>query len=182
MILRLLSICALLLVVGYLGVSSTHRNEGEFTYALDDTYIHLAVAKNLGAHGTWGINPGEFSSCTSSILWPLLLALFGAAMPWGEQVPLALNLLAGVVSVSVRQLAAPGTREPFHQAFMLPPSPALKSAGALVLPPMWFRAERVIEVRDGEALRQVCLRKLLLRGNNFDQCSFELVDPTLSPA
>lgn len=96
---RLLALLALCLVVGFLVTDATQRNAGDFTYPLDDTYIHLAVAKNLGAHGTWGINPGEFSSCTSSILWPLLLALFGAAMPWGEQVPLALNFLASAAVI-----------------------------------------------------------------------------------
>ena len=96
MFLRLLSIVLLLLVIGYLGVTSTDRNEGNFTYALDDTYIHLAVAKNLGAHGVWGINPDAFSSCTSSILWPLLLALFGAAASWGVWLPLALNIILAI--------------------------------------------------------------------------------------
>ena len=90
---RLLAIAALLLVVAYIGVTSTARNEGEFTYALDDTYIHLAVAKNLATEGTWGINPGTFSPCTSSIAWPILLALLGAAATWGMWIPLALNLL-----------------------------------------------------------------------------------------
>ena len=73
MILRLLAILALLLVVGYLGISSTQRNQGDFTYALDDTYIHLAVTQNFATHGVWGINPDAFSSCTSSLVWPALL-------------------------------------------------------------------------------------------------------------
>ena len=130
----------------------------------------------LEHHQLVGIRPLDADQMVSADLSWLMYRADGA-------LEVGVNVLPGVPRVvSVRQLAAPGTREPFHQAFMLPPSPALKSAGALVLPPMWFRAERVIEVRDGEALRQVCLRKLLLRGNNFDQCSFELVDPTLSPA
>ena len=93
MVLRLFAIIALLLVVAYLGVTSTERNQGEFTYALDDTYIHLAVAKNIATDGTWGINPGACSPCTSSIAWPLLLALLGAATTWGVWVPLILNLI-----------------------------------------------------------------------------------------
>jgi hypothetical protein len=46
---------------------------------------------------------------------------------------------------------------------------------------MWFQAERIIEVREGDTSRHVCLQKLLLRGTNFDQCSF---DPAaeISPA
>jgi hypothetical protein len=100
-ILRLFAILALLLVVAYLGVSSTDRNQGDFTYALDDTYIHLAVAKNIATEGTWGINPDTFSPCTSSIAWPLLLSLFGAATAWGIWIPLVLNLILAMFVIWV---------------------------------------------------------------------------------
>jgi hypothetical protein len=68
-----------------------HRDDGVFTYSLDDPYIHLALAENL-AHGHYGINPGEAASPSSSILWPLLLAPF-AGNAWGMFVPLAWNVL-----------------------------------------------------------------------------------------
>lgn len=67
------------------------RNHGVFTYTLDDPYIHLALAENL-AHGHYGINPGEPSSPSSSILWPFLLAPF-ARQAWGQYIPLILNTL-----------------------------------------------------------------------------------------
>lgn len=50
-------------------------NNGTLTYTLDDAYIHLAVAENI-AQGHYGINTDEFSSPSSSILWPFLLAPF----------------------------------------------------------------------------------------------------------
>lgn len=94
--LRILAIAFFCLVVGWLVTSSTQRNGGDFTYPLDDTYIHLAVAKNLATSGVWGITPDRFTSCTSSVSWPLTLAALGAAMPWAEWLPLILNLLFGV--------------------------------------------------------------------------------------
>ncbi|MHB8785254.1 MAG: hypothetical protein ACYC5W_03355 [Thauera sp.] len=137
---------------------------------------HTGVGVRLDHHQLVGIRPLDADQLVIADLSWLMYRADGT-------LEVGVNVLPGVPRVvSVRQQAAPGNREPFHQAYMLPPSPALKSAGALVLPPMWFRADRVVEVRDGDVLRQVCLRKLLLRGNNFDQCSFEVVDPALNPA
>jgi len=68
-----------------------HSNSGVFTYTLDDPYIHLALAQNL-AHGHYGINPGEPSSPSSSIVWPFLLVPF-AGHAWNLYAPLAWNIL-----------------------------------------------------------------------------------------
>ena len=51
-----------------------HTTGGHFCYPLDDTFIHLSMAKNLALHGVWGINALEFSSASSSPLYTLLLA------------------------------------------------------------------------------------------------------------
>jgi hypothetical protein len=80
----------LAVVVGLL-VAILRRDGGVFTYTLDDPYIHLALAQSL-AHGHYGINPGEPSSPSSSIVWPFLLAPF-AGRTWGVYLPLGLNAL-----------------------------------------------------------------------------------------
>lgn len=67
-----------------------------FVYALDDAYIHLAVAKNLAESFTWGFNPGEFSSPTSSLLWPVLLMPF-AWLDVGQYLPLIFNMVAAAI-------------------------------------------------------------------------------------
>ena len=51
-------------------------NDGHFVYALDDAYIHLDLADQLGRTGIYGVNPGLYASPSSSILWPFLLAPF----------------------------------------------------------------------------------------------------------
>lgn len=48
-------------------------NDGHFSFLLDDPYIHLALAENL-AQGHHGVNLGEASAPSSSILWPFLIA------------------------------------------------------------------------------------------------------------
>jgi len=62
-------------------------------YALDDVYIHMAIAKNLVQHGIWGVNPYEFSSVSSSLLWPLLLAASYLFTKVNEYAPFGLNLI-----------------------------------------------------------------------------------------
>lgn len=66
-------------------------NGGMLMYTLDDPYIHIDLAKRIFS-GHYGINPGEYSAPSSSILWPFLLAPFtplGNFMLW---VPLLLNI------------------------------------------------------------------------------------------
>ncbi|OCH99229.1 hypothetical protein A8135_08265 [Legionella jamestowniensis] len=66
-------------------------NHSFFSYSLDDPYIHLSLAKYIGM-GEYGFNRGEFSSPSSSILWPFLLAPF-SYFSFFEFVPLFLNSL-----------------------------------------------------------------------------------------
>lgn len=74
------------------------RTGGTFAYPLDDPAIHLAVARRLAYDGTWGVVAGHYQAASSSPLWTLILAptqwVVRGAM--GEQVPLLLNLAAGV--------------------------------------------------------------------------------------
>jgi hypothetical protein len=86
----------LVVVLGLL-LAILDRDHGVFTYTLDDPYIHLALARSL-THGHYGINVGEASSPSSSVVWPFLLVPF-ARWAWGEYVPLGLNvMLCGIAA------------------------------------------------------------------------------------
>ena len=71
-------------------------NNGVFVYTLDDPYIHMALAENI-AKGHYGINYNEFSSPSSSILWPFILAPFSLC----EFFPLSLNIISAILTVYV---------------------------------------------------------------------------------
>lgn len=69
-------------------------NNGDFVYPLDDTYIHLKIAKNIAENGVWGINGTEMESADSSLIYPLILA-FAAKVIFASYIsPLIINLLA----------------------------------------------------------------------------------------
>jgi hypothetical protein len=76
----------LALVVG----ATFAQTNGEFTYSLDDPYIHLSMAEQIRA-GEYGVNAGEPAAASSSILYPFLLAGMGWA---GDYAPLIVNVLA----------------------------------------------------------------------------------------
>jgi hypothetical protein len=79
--------------------SIEHKTHGVFVYALDDPYIHLAMAEQL-AHGHYGINASEPSSPSSSILWPVLLIPFsGTALH--TYVPLFWNVIFGAAAAAL---------------------------------------------------------------------------------
>jgi len=88
-----------LLVFSYLLTSVGARTGGTLEYAIDDPYIHMAVAKNYLQQGVWGITRYETTSSLSSILWPWLLVgyfkIFGITL----YAPLIINLVLGLAII-----------------------------------------------------------------------------------
>ena len=78
---------------------SVRHGEGHFLYSLDDAYIHMAVARNFVVHGVWGVTRHGFSSSTSSLLWPFLLAGVSAIVGEHTISPLVLNIVFAVATL-----------------------------------------------------------------------------------
>jgi len=78
---------SLLLLVLYQSYSA---NQSHLVYALDDAYIHMAIAKNLTLHGVFGVTRYHFSSSTSSPLWTLLLAACFKVLGVRDQHPMGI--------------------------------------------------------------------------------------------
>lgn len=94
---------------GLLALALRH-SAGRLVYPLDDAYIHMALARTLAGHGVWGVSASGFSSCSSSLLWPLLLALGFRLAGARDVLPLLLNAVfaAGVVVWLAREHARRG--------------------------------------------------------------------------
>src|SRR5689334_2112936 len=76
-------------------IHSVMRQTGVFSYPVDDAYIHMQIARNLSAHGVWGINAGEFGSASSSPLYSVILALLSLIFSPHYLLPLVVNIIAG---------------------------------------------------------------------------------------
>jgi len=74
---------------------------GRFIYNLDDAYIHLAIAKHIVQNGVWGVTPYGFSSSSSSILWPLILAAAFRIFGVREILPFFLSLAAATTLMAI---------------------------------------------------------------------------------
>ncbi len=79
--------------------SSVKSNGGNFVYPLDDTYIHLSVARNWAEYGLPGVNPSEFSFLSSSPLWTSLLSAFAVVGIDIEMLPLYLNFIISLILI-----------------------------------------------------------------------------------
>ena len=94
-------------VLAYLGLVAMmvravlRLDGGEFTYAVDDPYIHLAVARNLVENGVFCTSGAVHCSVSSSLLWPYLLAAVLAATSHVLWAPLVLNALGGVALIAL---------------------------------------------------------------------------------
>ena len=88
----IVSIVLLAIVLGMALIAASH-NGGKFIYDLDDSYIHMALAKNLVKYHVWGVYGNEFTSVSSSLLWTITIYLNYLVFGINELSPFILNLL-----------------------------------------------------------------------------------------
>lgn len=85
----------------------TRQLDGHFTYTLDDPYIHLTLARQIG-EGHYGLQPGAAAAPSSSILYPFLLAglMRAGAGIWAAMIVNAVAALASIGLIAVLALDA----------------------------------------------------------------------------
>jgi len=84
------------IVIVAFAASLRHTN-GHLVYALDDPYIHMAMARNFALHGVWGVTASHFTSSSSSLLWTAGVATLFRVIGIHEAIPLVLNVALGSV-------------------------------------------------------------------------------------
>ncbi len=79
------------------------KTGGHFCYPLDDTFIHMAVSKNLALHGNWGITPTGFVSTSSSPLFTIVLAVFFKIFSVNVIMPLVVSAVGTLLMLMAMQ-------------------------------------------------------------------------------
>lgn len=92
----LIAILSMVIPVAWIEFSVLHATHGTLAYPLDDTFIHMAVARNLAFNHYWGIAGHVFASTSSSPFYTVLLAGIFKAFGVHVAIPLLINILAGV--------------------------------------------------------------------------------------
>ena len=165
--------------------AATTVTDGHLIYALDDAYIHMAMAKNFARHGIWGCTPFHFSSSSSSPLWTLLLSVVYVLGGVRDSTPLLLNVLLGVGTLAVidrtlRQFAvsAPLRASALVGVLIITMLPGLVLMGMEhvlhLLLTVWlamFAAEILTSDQDSVDRRQtgvLCLLAMLLASSRYE--------------
>lgn len=72
------------------------QTHGTIAYPLDDAFINLTLAKNLAFEHVWGITKDLFTSVSTSLLYPLVLAIIYLVSGASVYVPLLVNVAAAI--------------------------------------------------------------------------------------
>jgi len=98
-----ISMLILFALTAFIECKALIADNGIFCYPLDDTFIHLAVAKNVALFGNWGATKFGFESASSSLLWTLLLSAFFRFFSNNILLPFILNVICGATLIVILQ-------------------------------------------------------------------------------
>jgi len=112
-----IALLILWLTIGVLAFLSLRQNQRHLVYALDDPYIHMAMAKNFARYGIWGITRYGFTSSSSSLFWTLILSFLYLISGVNELTPLILNILFATLLVLAAYGLARARRPPPYPAY-----------------------------------------------------------------
>jgi hypothetical protein len=90
------AVLGLLIPIGWIEHDILIRTHGTIAYPLDDAFINLTLAKNLAFAHVWGITKYSFTSVSTSLLYPFILAIIYLVSGASLFVPLLINLFAAI--------------------------------------------------------------------------------------
>ncbi len=97
------AVLALLFPVAWIEYRVLHYTHGIIAYPLDDTFIHLTLARNFALDHYWGITGNVFASASSSPVYTALLAVVFLIFGAHTVIPLLLNIIVGIILIWASQ-------------------------------------------------------------------------------
>jgi hypothetical protein len=88
------AILAMLIPVAWIEHDILIQTHGTIAYPLDDAFFNLTLAKNLAFDHVWGITKYSFSSVSTSLLYPVILAVIYLVSGASLFIPLLVNITA----------------------------------------------------------------------------------------
>src|ERR1700722_5098827 len=92
----LTAILALLIPIVWIEHDILIQTHGTIAYPLDDAFFNLTLAKNLAFDHVWRLTKYSFSSVSTSLLYPGVLAVIYLVSGASLFVPLLVNIVAAV--------------------------------------------------------------------------------------
>jgi hypothetical protein len=80
---------------------SFRQTGNHLIYPLDDPYISMAMARNIADRAVWGVTRHEFTSSSSSLLWPLILAATYRITGARDAIPLVWNIVIATALIGL---------------------------------------------------------------------------------
>jgi len=90
------ALLALLIPILWIEHAILIQTRGTIAYPLDDAFINLTLAKNLAFEHVWGITKYSFTSVSTSLLYPFILAIIYLVTGTSLFIPLLLNALVAM--------------------------------------------------------------------------------------
>jgi hypothetical protein len=116
---------------------------GHLTYALDDAYIHMAMARNLALDGVWGVQSDSFAAASSSPLWTALLGTSFRVAGVSDVIPLVLNTVLAILCIATVALVLEHERVPNAVMFAVIPGVVLITP---LVPMVWIGMEHTLHI------------------------------------
>jgi len=104
----------------------------------------------------------------------ILAVVRWVVMAVGDDLTIGVRIFPGMPEpVGARATGINARNEKFQQAFLIPALPALQSPASAILPPGWFRKDKVLEIFTTQSSK-IRLVDSLERGYDFERVTFEI--------
>ncbi|GGB19734.1 hypothetical protein [Puia dinghuensis] len=120
LIVLLAAIVALVVPIILLENNVLRHTNGNIAFPLDSAFLDISVGKNLAFYSVWGVSKYAFQSASTSLLYPVLLAVIFFVIGSHLIIPIVLNGVAAICFVyALQQALIHRGIKPLHQLIIL---------------------------------------------------------------